>query len=209
MAAGNSSRRGRPRDNTVDRRVLDAAWDLLHEAGFAALTVDEVAERAGVAKTTLYRRWPTKDHLAIALAARILGEVPIAETGDLRRDLTGFTAALAASLDRLRRAGPADGGASAGFAADLVAAAARHRDLGELVQAGFAARHEMALARLQRARDAGQLRPGVDLAILIDQLAGPLWYRVLVTGSPADPGYAERLTAAVLGGAITTKERHP
>jgi len=53
----------------VDSRVLDAAWDLLHAKGFAGLTVDEVAERAGPAQTTVYRRWPTKDHLAVALAA--------------------------------------------------------------------------------------------------------------------------------------------
>jgi AcrR family transcriptional regulator len=206
MTQGTTSHRGRPRDTTVERRVLDAARDLLHQAGYAGLTVDEVAERAGVAKTTLYRRWPTKDHLAIALAARMLGEVPIADTGDLRQDLTEFAAALAASLNRLRQAGHPDSGPSAGFAAELVAAAARHGDLGELVRAGFAARHELAAARLRRAREAGQLRPGIDPAVLVDQLAGPLWYRVLVTGAPVDRSYAERLVAAVLGGDMTPKE---
>src|SRR5215472_682720 len=105
MSAGQGGRRGRPRDNAVDSRVLDAAWDLLHARGFTALTVEEVAERAGVAKTTVYRRWPTKDHLAVALAARILGEVPIADTGDLRADLTRFATTLADGLDRLRLAG--------------------------------------------------------------------------------------------------------
>src|SRR5215470_14618633 len=105
MSDRQSGRRGRPRDSAVDSRVLDAAWDLLYAKGFAGLTVDEVAERAGTAKTTVYRRWPTKDHLAVALAARILGEVPIADTGDLRADLTGFAVALAGSLDRLRLAG--------------------------------------------------------------------------------------------------------
>jgi AcrR family transcriptional regulator len=199
-------RRGRPRDATVDGRVLDAAWDLLHEAGYPGLTIDEVAERAGAAKTTLYRRWPTKDHLAIALAARILGEVPIADTGDLRHDLTEFAAALAASLNRLRLAGHPDGGPSAGFAAELAAAAAHHADIGEVVRAGFAARHELALARLRRALEAEGLRPGIDPAVLIDQLAGPLWYRVLITGASVDRGYAERLVAAVLDGAFTPKE---
>jgi AcrR family transcriptional regulator len=209
MSHGMPGRRGRPRDATVDRRVLDAAWDLLHDAGYAGLTVDEVAERAGAAKTTLYRRWPTKDHLAIALAARILGEVPIADTGDLRADLTEFAAALAASLNRLRLAGHPDGGPSAGFAAELAAAAARHADIGEVVRAGFAARHELALARLRRARDAEGLRPDIDPGVLVDQLAGPLWYRVLITGAPVDRGYAERLVAAVLDGAFTPLELRP
>jgi tetracycline repressor-like protein len=82
-----------------------------------------------------YRRWPTKDHLAVALAARILGEVPIADTADLRADLTGFAA-----------------------------------------------------------------------EVLVDQVAGPVWHRVLVTGAPVDRDYAERLVAAALDGAFTAKE---
>ena len=197
MSDRQGGRRGRPRDGAVDSRVLDAAWDLLHAKGFAGLTVDEVAERAGTAKTTVYRRWPTKDHLAVALAARLLGEVPIADTGDLRADLTGFAVALADSLDRLRLAGNPAGGPSAGLAAELAAAAARHPDIGELVRAGFAARHALAQAQLQHAR---------DTEVLIDQVAGPLWYRVLVTGAPAGHNYAERLVATALDGAFATGE---
>jgi AcrR family transcriptional regulator len=206
MTDRQGGRRGRPRDSAVDSRVLDAAWELLHAKGFAGLTVDEVAERAGTAKTTVYRRWPTKDHLAVALAARLLGEVPIGDTGDLRADLTGFAVALADSLDRLRLAGNPAGGPSAGLAAELAAAAARHPDIGELVRAGFVARHALAQARLRRARDTEGLRGDIDTEVLIDQVAGPLWYRVLVTGAPADHSYAERLVAAALDGAFATGE---
>src|SRR5258708_18769437 len=115
------ARRGRPRDSAVDRRVLSAAWDLLNARGYAGLNVDEVAERAAVAKTTLYRRWPTKDHLAVAVAAQMLGEVPIPDTGDLRRDLTEFAAALAASLNQVRMAGAPPRRASAAPPAEPVA----------------------------------------------------------------------------------------
>src|SRR5258708_19313503 len=104
MTDGSSAPRGRPRDSDIDRRVLDAAWDMLHTAGYAGLNVDEVAERADAAKTTVYRRWPTKDHLAVALATRILGEGPIPYTPDPRPDLTEFPAALAPSLNPLRLA---------------------------------------------------------------------------------------------------------
>ena len=206
MSDRQGGRRGRPRNSAVDSRVLDAAWDLLHAKGFAGLTVDEVAERAGTAKTTVYRRWPTKDHLAVALAVRLLGEVPIADTGDLQADLTGFAVALADSLDRLRLAGNPAGGPSAGLAAELAAAAARHPDIGELVRAGFAARHELAQARLRHARDTEGLRGDIDAEVLIDQVAGPLWYRVLVTGAPAGHNYAERLVATALDGAFATGE---
>ena len=196
-------RRGRPRDSSVDSRVLDAAWELLHARGFAGLTVDEVAEQAGAAKTTVYRRWPTKDHLTVALAARILGEIPIADTGDLRADLTGFIVALADSLNRLRQAGSPTAGPSAGLAAELAAAAARHPDIGEVARAGFAARHALAQARLRRAQHAEGLRGDIDAEVLIDQVAGPVWYRVLVTGAPVGRSYAERLVTAALDGAFS------
>src|SRR6202043_4009567 len=111
-----ATRRGRPRDSPVARRALTAAWDLLSAGGYEGLNVDEVAERAAVAKTTLYRRWPTKDHLVTAVAAQMLGEVPIPDTGDLRRDLTEFAAALAASLNMVRMAGRPPGGGAAGAA---------------------------------------------------------------------------------------------
>jgi AcrR family transcriptional regulator len=207
MSQGGTARRGRPRDSEVDRRVLDAAWDLLHTAGYAGLTVDDVAERAGVAKTTLYRRWPTKDHLAVAVAARILGDVPIPSTGDLHADLTEFIAALAESLNRVRAAGQPAGNASAGLLAELVAAAARHQDIGDAVRALYGQRHAMALARLAQAREHEGLRGDIDPAVLIDQLAGPIYYRVLITGAAVGRGYAERLVDATLDGAITSSQR--
>src|SRR5258708_17695653 len=99
------ARRGRPRDSAVDRRVLSAAWDLLNARGYAGLNVDEVAERAAVAKTTLYRRWPTKDHLALAVAGQMLGEGPLPHTRDLRPGLTEFAPPLAARLHPVPLAG--------------------------------------------------------------------------------------------------------
>jgi len=201
-----AARRGRPRDSAVDRRVLSAAWGLLHAGGYAALNVDDVAERAGVAKTTLYRRWPTKDHLAIAVGAQMLGEVPIPDTGDLRRDLNEFAAALADSLNRLRMAGHYGGGKSPGLAAELVAAAARHPDIGEVVRAMYAERHALARARLERAVSREGLRPDLDQGLLVEQLVGPIYYRILITGAPADRGYAERLVEALLDGAFVAEE---
>ena len=186
---------------TAARRVLSAAWGLLHAGGYAALNLDDVAKRAGVAKTTLYRRWPTKDHLAIAVGAQILGEVPIPDSGDLRHDLTEFAAGLATSLHTYRMAGQSDG-VSAGLVAELVAAAARHPDLGDLVRSLHARRHAMLLARLRRATERDGLRSDIDHAVLIDQVSGPIYYRVLITGAPADPDYAERLVSAVLEGAF-------
>src|SRR5258708_10254689 len=201
------ARRGRPRDSAVDRRVVSAAWALLNARGCGGLNVDEVAARAAVAKTGLYGRWPTKHDLAVAVAAMMLGEVRIPDAGDLRRDLTEFAAALAASLNQVRMAGARGGGASAGLAAELVAAAARHPDIGDAVRAGYAQRHAMARARLRRAIEQEGLRPDIDQAVVVDQLVGPIYYRILITGAPADRDYAERLVEAGLGAAITPREQ--
>jgi len=192
--------------------VLDVAWDLLLTGGYAGLNVDEVAERAAVAKTTLYRRWPTKDHLAVAVVTRTIRPVAVPDTGDLCHDLTEFAAGLAASLHTYRMAGQSDG-VSAGLAAELVAAVARHPDLGNLVRALHARRHAMLLARLRRATEREGLRPDIDHAMLIDQVSGPIYYRILITGAAADRDYAGRLVGAVLerafGPAVETAPQPP
>jgi AcrR family transcriptional regulator len=198
---GEPARRGRPRDTAVDQRVLNVAWDLLVTGGYAGLNVDEVAERAAVAKTTLYRRWPTKDHLAIAVVTRTIPPTTVPDTGDLRHDLTEFAVGLATNLHRYRMARRSDG-VSAGLAGELVAATARHPDLGDLVRALHGRRHAMLLARLQRATEREGLRPDIDHAMLIDQVSGPIYYRILITGAPTDRGYAERLVSAVLEGVL-------
>jgi AcrR family transcriptional regulator len=181
---------------------MTVAWDLLLTGGYMGLNVDEVAERAAVAKTTLYRRWPTKDHLAITAAVRTLPPVPVPDTGDLRRDLTEFAVSLTATLHRYGRAGDS-GCASACVLAELIAAANRHPDLGEVIRAVQARRHAMAMIRLRRACEHEGLRPDIDHGILIDQICGAIYYRVLLTGAPTDRDYAERLVSAALANAFT------
>ena len=114
-------------------------------------------------------------------------------------------AVLADSLNRLRMAGHYGGGASPGLAAELVAATARHPDIGEAVRAGYAQRHALARARLERAVEREGLRPDLDRALLIEQLVGPIYYRILITGAPADREYAGRLVDALLDGAFATE----
>ncbi|GAT65795.1 tetR family transcriptional regulator [Planomonospora sphaerica] len=198
------AQRGRPRDAQIDERVLRAAAEQLLRRGYGGLSVDEVAEQAGVAKTTLYRRWPTKDHLAIAVVAHLQGEDDITDTGDIRRDLTDYMEKIAAALNRLRSAGRPSGrdDRSAGVVAELVAAGARHDDIGEMGRRNYARRNALAAGLIERARERGELRADLDPVILLDQLAGALYYRVLVTGAPVDRDYAERLVTTALGGAM-------
>jgi AcrR family transcriptional regulator len=200
MAAGN---RGRPRDAEVDRRILLAARDLLLSKGYASLSIDEVAERAAIAKTTLYRRWPTKDHLILSVIAQMQDDVAVPDTGDLRADLRHYLDAVAGGLDGMRKAGRAEDAdeQSAGLVGELAAVAARRSDLGELVRAVYARRNAVAIGLLTSATARGALRADVDPAVLLDQLIGPIYYRVLVTGQPVDPDYLGQLIEGALLGA--------
>lgn len=201
--------RGRPRDSDVDRRILDAARQVLLSAGYAGLAIDEVAQSAGVAKATVYRRWPTKDHLAIAVYADMLDrEVPVTDTAEVRTDLAAYLKQIAAALHTVRRAGrPAhDTDPSAGMVAELVAAAARHADVGVTIRGLYQRRIRLAIELVERAIQRGELRAGTDPVLLLDQLAGALYYRVLITGTPVDDTYLERLVDAALDGALSMKE---
>ena len=82
------SGRGRPRSQEADRAILTATVELLAERGLAAMSIEEVAARAGVGKTTIYRRWPSKGLLALdAFVASFREEQPLPDTGTLRGDL--------------------------------------------------------------------------------------------------------------------------
>src|ERR1700689_1994006 len=82
------AQRGRPRSEQSHRAILDAANEILEERGFADLTIDEVAHRAGVSKPTIYRRWPPKGTLVFeAFSGDFLGRQPVPDTGTLRGDL--------------------------------------------------------------------------------------------------------------------------
>ncbi|GAB3960417.1 TetR/AcrR family transcriptional regulator [Actinoallomurus acanthiterrae] len=196
-------RRGRPRSRDADARIVDTALELLLDRGYDRFAVEEVAAKAGVAKTTIYRRWPTKDHLIVAVVARVMDQVPVAYSGDVRADLTRYLGEIVGGLDRMRRVGrtATAGEASAGLVAEIAAAAARHADVGATVQEMFARRNALVLTLLQTAKEAGELRPDAEPEVVFDQLAGALYYRLLVTGQPIDTAYVHRLVSSTLTGA--------
>src|SRR5271168_3505369 len=85
---GAGAQRGRPRSQVADRAILTAAAELLADRGLAAMSIEEVAARAGVGKTTIYRRWPSKGLLALdAFVTSFREEQPLPDTGTLRGDL--------------------------------------------------------------------------------------------------------------------------
>ncbi|WP_052668779.1 TetR/AcrR family transcriptional regulator [Nitriliruptor alkaliphilus] len=184
---------GRPRDPGIDEAVLEVAAEQLVAGGLPALRMDALAEQVGVAKTTLYRRWPTRAHLLVAILARGQHEIGTPSTGDVRADLVTFTTRLAAALDPplVRQ-----------LAAQLAAAVAEDPDLAAPVRELWADRRRQIGGIVEAGVERGQLRADVPVTTIVDQLAGALYYHVLVTGEPLGEAYAATLVDTVLRGAL-------
>jgi AcrR family transcriptional regulator len=173
----------------VAGRVLAAAMDEMNARGYDGLSVDRVAERAGVAKTTIYRRWPSKAELVVAMVAGLRNAVRFEPGDDPRGDLTALVTTIAATLQAIPTT----------LVADLAAAAAREPRVGESVRALWSERHAAVTAVIARAQTDGLLPAHADPRVVVDQLVGPLYYRLLITGEPIDPAYVRALVQSTLG----------
>ncbi len=156
----------------LDDRILDAAIRRLHRNGYAGLRVDDVAADAGVAKTTLYRRCPSKEAL-VADAVRHLytDRVGVIDTGDLRLDLL--------TLVRESHAVLSEGPGRA--LEELVRQSGASRELAAVVRSTNDARRRAFHEALNRAVARGEIDPTVQHELVIDMLVGPIWTRRLVT----------------------------
>lgn len=182
---------GRPRSEAVDAAILKAAVDLLDRCGYQAMTVDDIAARAGVGKQTIYRRWPSKATVVLeALTRRTAAEVPSPDTGSVKEDVQSLLrnafSVLRSGRHRLVRLLMAEAQLNEGFA--------------EAFRDRFIARRRDALINLiQRGIDRGELPIGTDPQFMVDMLYGAMWYRLLNRHAPIDDAFAEDLAAFVIG----------
>ena len=188
---GTPRRPGRPRDATRDEAILTAALDLMQQRGYRDLTIESVAEQAGVGRPTIYRRWPSKPALVVAALARSTRlAVPPVDTGSLRRDL------IALQRHRLElMSPPTSRRVTAGLIGDLAA----DPELAEsYVREYLAPRRAVVWEVLKRGVDRGELDPDIDLAFAYDLLAGPLFMRAIVWGQPLPKDIAEKTADVIL-----------
>jgi AcrR family transcriptional regulator len=180
-------RRGAP----VVARVLDATLEDLAERGYARLSVPDVAARAGVNKTSVYRRWPTKPALVAAALSRALGhDAPLPDTGDLRGDMRAFTlAAVAWAASPVGRA-----------VLQTLHGEAGDAELRAVVSALLQARAASPLALFTRAQSRGELAADADVSLALTVIAGAIWHRMVIEAAPVSPAFVERLVALVAGG---------
>jgi AcrR family transcriptional regulator len=183
---------GRPRDERADRAILAAALELMAERGVRDLRMDDVAERAGVGKATIYRRYRSKDDLVTAAVVGLVSEIAVPDTGSTRGDL----------LALMRRAVEVyNGSVEAGVMPSLVEAMSRDAGLARMIRDGFLAKRRAALrAVLERGIERGDLRADLELELALDVLGGPLFYRLLITGGPIDRRLADGVVELILRG---------
>jgi AcrR family transcriptional regulator len=173
--------------------ILDATLRLIAQRGYA-FSIDEVAEAAGVHKSTIYRKWPTKATLVGAAVERLAAvEVPIPDTGDPLEDLRTLAVMVARSLQT-----PAGAQAIRG----VVAAASEDPAVVDVAREFLGGRYDAAVALVDAAIAHGQIRPDVDPLLVWQAVVNPLHLRA-VLGQPADDSTAEQLLALVLDGART------
>ncbi|MBT8223973.1 MAG: TetR/AcrR family transcriptional regulator [Dactylosporangium sp.] len=175
-------------------QIFDAALYLLAERGYEGLTIEGVAERAGVNKTTIYRWWPSKAALlgaALIDAPRLRFAVP--NTGSLHGDLT----ALARALVKLLTEPP-----SAALAIAALGAATQNAELAAYARDFFSNRLATELPIFVRAAKRGELSAeAADPMLVMDALAGAVWVRVVLRQLPVDADFADRLASLLLAGA--------
>ncbi|MFE2373579.1 TetR/AcrR family transcriptional regulator [Streptomyces sp. NPDC059398] len=171
--------------------VLEAADNLLAEKGFSGVTMEGMAARAGVAKQTIYRWWSTKTDVLMDAFLQDVAEEPLpVDHGDIALDLHDH-------LDRLGRfLGDSDPGAV--FRA-LTAQAQHDPAFAKEFRSRYLdEQRRRDRAPLERAVGRGELPADLDVAAETDQIVGPLYYRVLVTGEPVGPDFTNRLVESFL-----------
>ena len=171
--------------------VLTAAFELLSESGVGGFSVDEIARRTGVAKTTIYRHWPTREALVIDACSRISAEQETPDTGSLEGDLTAIMTNIGQLLETANWSS---------VLPSIIDTAERDPEFAAIhseIQRGHAAPLREVL---DRAKNRGDLPTDADRSTLVAALLGPLFYRRWFSREAIDPPFVK----TIVGRAIMT-----
>jgi AcrR family transcriptional regulator len=185
-------RRPGGRSARVRAAAIEATLAELIESGYAALSLERIARRAGVNKTTLYRRWGTREELVLDAMLERAGErISVPDTGSLREDLYEFAHTAAANA------------ASPEVAAMARAVAAQAPHDSKLAAANrrfWTDRLALDAVIIERAIERGEVAAGTDPAQVIESVVGPIHLRLLLTGEPVDRAFLRQVVNTVVDG---------
>ena len=189
-----AARKGRPPSKMAASHaaIMDAVYALLQEKSVRDLTMEEVARRAGVGKPTLYKWWPTKATLVLAMLCERMAP-------NLERP-TVLTAEESLRF-RVRRLIDAFNGPFGRIVAGLIAEGqSEPAALQEFFDRWVSPRRNATIADLQRGKNAGELRPETEPELLNDAIFGAIYYRMLLRSGPLTRRFGEELVKQVLRG---------
>ncbi len=198
-ASASVRRRTRGPSSRVRAAAIAATLAELAEGGYSGLSLERVARRAGVHKTTLYRRWGTREELVLEAMLERAGEhIPVPDTGSLRRDLLELASTAAANA------------ASPEVAAMARAVAAESPHDSKLAAANrrfWAERLALDRVIVERAIERGEVAAGTDPQRVIETVLGPIHLRLLLTGEPVDRRFLEGVVDVVVHGIARQSRR--
>ncbi|MDA3625443.1 TetR/AcrR family transcriptional regulator [Saccharopolyspora sp. WRP15-2] len=193
MTSDAEPRKAVGRGEKVRAAVHAATLAELVDKGYAALTVDNVAQRAGVHKTTVYRRWADRESLVVdALADHVAADIPVPDTGAVDTDLRELARSLVHTMTS-----PTGQAVLAAMLSD----AARLPEIADARKRIFGDRLRRAEPVIARAVERGELPTDTDPGELLKTLAAPIYFRLLISAEPVDDSTAEHAAALALAAA--------
>lgn len=188
---------GRPRSPETHQAILDATLELVARDGIQGTSIEAIAASAGVGKTAIYRRWATKEALILDALSELQAQVPVLDSGNIRRDLIAILHALFHQIEihPLLK----------GLALRLLGEAKQRPEfLQALVDRLYTPRRQLMENLITHAQQRGELRSDIDLSIVAGMIAGSVFFHILNSPQTAlDPAWRdlpERIVDAVLHG---------
>ena len=191
-------RRGRPSAAAAvaHDRVIEAVFGFLQERPLRELTMDAVAKRAGVGKPTLYRWWPTRNALVLAM---------VSERLVLDGEASPHASAEVKLRSRVERIVSQYGGTFGRIMAGLIGESQSDPEFRrELFDSQIRLRRQATIAEIEHGKNEGEFRADLDAGLLVDLVFGAIYYRLLLGSAPLDAEFSQRLVELVLLGARAT-----
>jgi AcrR family transcriptional regulator len=193
------------RSARVKAAVIASVVDELAEFGYAGVTFERIAARAGVHKATVYRRWPTKEKLVVdALRVQLSHAIPMPNTGSVREDLRVLNHAVVVYITSPQ---------GEGLLRALVSQATLHPEIVAIGRMYWSERFSLVGGVIRRGIERGELPAGTDTDFLLETIIGPLYLRLLVTAQPLTTEFVDRVVdwaiAAACNNAAVQGEARP
>jgi AcrR family transcriptional regulator len=182
---------GRETDDRVEKSkkaVLTATYELLTKSGLSGVSVDEVSRRSGVAKTTIYRHWPSRESLLMDACSQLSSRLTVPDTGGIKSDLEQVACGVAV---RLRQPW-------ATVMPSIIDAAERDTQLADLQSRIHSQMRAAVVTAIERAQERGELPKSQDARELVAAILGPILYRRFFSREPLDDAFAKNVVERAL-----------